>query len=45
MIHQFISKKNDPKTRHKGNLEHTQNKIFIHQFVLQKMIQKCNFQM
>ena len=39
MIHQIVSKKNDPKT------EHAQNNVVIHQFVLQKMIQKCNFQM
>ena len=39
MIHQIISKKKDQKT------EHTQNNTVIHQFVLQKGIQKCNFQM
>ena len=27
------------------HLEHTQSIILIHQFVLQKMIQKCNFQL
>ena len=39
MVHQIISNKNDPKT------EHAQNKIVIDQFVLQKMIRKCNPQM
>ena len=39
MLDNLDKNPNDPKT------EHAQNKIVIDQFVLQKMIQKCIFQM